>query len=103
MEATKTIFASVSIPDLKKGNRVHRTLSFRGIQHQEEENTILRRAMVVRCSVPDRIVISVVELTEEREDRALMPASAVVREGTWLRTTHIKEVKMEVIPPRSNP
>ena len=45
--------------------------------------------MEVRCSVPERTVLSVAMLTMESADRALMSASVVVRAGTWLRTGFI--------------
>ena len=53
--------------------------------------------MEVRCSVTERTVLSVVVLGVERIYMVLIPSSIDVREGTWLRSTHIKEVKLEVM------
>ena len=53
--------------------------------------------MKVRYNVPKRIVLSVAVLTVESVDRALMPSSIEVRAGTWLRTVHRKEARIEVM------
>ena len=42
-------------------------------------------------------MLIVVVLTMESADRALMPTSVTVREGTWLRTAHRNEVRLEVM------
>ena len=54
-------------------------------------------AMEVRCSVLEINVLCVVMLIVESVDKELMPASVAVRAGTWLRTTHRNEVRMEVM------
>ena len=53
--------------------------------------------MEVRCSVPEKIVLSVSVVTVKSEDTTLMPASVAARAGTWLGTSYIKEVRQEVI------
>ena len=85
MGATCTTLASLSIPDSKRGNRVHGTLTFRGVQHLEVEEPSPRSTMEVICSVPERTVLSVAMLTLRSEDRALMLILVAVRAGTWLR------------------
>ena len=57
----------------------------------------LRGVTEVRCSVLRRTVLSVAELTVESADRALMPASVVVRVDTWSETLHRTEVRLEVM------
>ncbi len=47
--------------------------------------------MEVRCSVLERIVLSVAMLTVQSADRALMPGSIAVRAGTLLRTANKKK------------
>ena len=60
--------------------------------------------MKVKCSVLRRNVLSVVMLTMESADRALMPSSVVVRVGTWSEIVHKTEVRLEVnAQPRTNP
>ena len=62
MEATETTLASVSNPNLKRGNRVQGTLILRRVQHIEEANLRPRRPMEVRCSFLESIVLSMVVL-----------------------------------------
>ena len=88
---------SVSSPNSKRGNRVLGTLTFRGTHHLEEEDPSPRRAMEVICSIPERIVLSVAVLTVESANRALMLASVTVRVGTLLRTSHRREVILEIM------
>ncbi|XP_069152694.1 uncharacterized protein [Solanum lycopersicum] len=95
MEAIETILASLSSPGSRRGKRVFRILTLRGVQHLEEPNINPRGAMVVRCSVLGRFVLCLVELIVESVDRALMPASVVVRVDTWSETVHITEVRLE--------
>ena len=97
MEATNTILMSMSSPGSKRGNRVLVTLTLRGVKHLEEEDLSPRMAMEVRCNVLERTVLSVVVLTVESSDRALMPASVPVRVGLWLESAHRIEVRLEVI------
>ena len=60
--------------------------------------------MEVKCSVPERSVLSVVMLTLESADRALRPTSVAVRAGTWLRTAPQKRGQAEGnAHPRPNP
>ena len=42
-------------------------------------------------------MLSVAELIVESEDRALLPASVVVRVYIWSRNVHKTKVRMEVI------
>ena len=42
-------------------------------------------------------MLSVVELTVESADMALMPASVVVRVDTWSETAHRTEVRLELM------
>ena len=42
-------------------------------------------------------MLSMVIITVETKDKALMHASAMVRVGTWLRTALRKEVRLEVM------
>ena len=51
----------------------------------------------MRCIVLRRTVLSVVELTIESADRALMPASVVVKVYTWSKTIHRTKVRLELI------
>ena len=53
--------------------------------------------MEVRCSIPERTILCVEMLTVESADRALMTVSIEIIAGTWLRTAHRKEVKLEVM------
>ena len=53
--------------------------------------------MKVKCSVLRRNVLSVVMLTMESADRALMPASVMVRVDTWSKTIHRIEVRLKVM------
>ena len=97
MEATETILASMSSPGSKRGNRVLGILTLRGVHHLEEADLNPRGAMEVRCSVLRRIVLSMAELTVESADRALIPASVVVRVDTWSDTVHKTEVRLKVM------
>ena len=97
IEAIKIILASVSSPDSRMVNRVLGILTLIGIQHLEEANTNSRGAMEVRCNVQKRPMLNVAELTVESADRALMPASVVVRVDTWSETVHRTEVRLEVM------
>ena len=45
MEATETILASMSSPGSKRGNRVHVTLTLKGVQNLDEVDPIPGRAM----------------------------------------------------------
>ena len=92
MGATIINLASVSIQDLKKGNRVQGTLTFKVEQHIEEVDPRQGRAMEVKCRVPERTVLSVAVLTVESIDRSLMPALVGVRTSTCLRSAHRKKV-----------
>ena len=97
MEATEIILASVSSPNSRRGNRVLGILTLRGVQHREVADLNLRGATEVRCSVLRRTVLSVAKLTVESANRALMPASVVVRVDTWSETVHRIEVRLEVM------
>ncbi len=97
MVATRTTLASVSSRGSKRGNRVMGILILRGVLHLQEADLSPRRAMEVRCSVQRRLVLSVAEITVENADRALMPASVVVRVDTWSETVHRIEVRLEVM------
>ena len=82
MEATKTIFLSVSNPVSRRGNRVLGILTLREVQHLEDANLIPREAMEVRYSVLGRIVLSVAKLIVESANMALISASVGVRVDT---------------------
>ena len=53
--------------------------------------------MKVRCSVPEKTVLSVDVLTVESANRALMPSFVAVRVGTWLEAAHRTQVGMVVM------
>ena len=97
MGAIGTTLASVSNPDLKRGNRVQGTLIQRRVQRLEEIDLTLRSAMQVRCNVPEKTILSVVVLTVESANMAVILASIVVRVGTWLEIAHRTEVWQGVI------
>ena len=71
MQATEIILASVSSPGSKRGNGVLETLILRGVHNVEGVYMSPRRAMEVRCSIPERILLCVVMLTVESADTAL--------------------------------
>ena len=97
MEAIERNLASVSSPGSRRGSRVLGTLILRKVLQLAEADLSPKRAMEVRCSVPKRTVVSVDVLTVESADRALMPASVVVRVDTWSETVHRIEVRLEVM------
>ena len=78
----------MSSPGSERGNKVLGTLTLIGVQHLEKEEPRLRREIEVRCSVPERTMLSGAGLTLESVDRALVPASVAITVATWLETAH---------------
>ena len=83
VEATEPIWESISSPSSRRGNRVLGIVTLRGVQHLGEADPNRRGAIKVRYSVLRRTMLSVTELTMESVDRALVPATVVVRLDTW--------------------
>ena len=95
MAAIETILVSGEHPKFKKGKRSSGNSNFRRSKTPRRERLEPKKAMEVRCSVPERSVLSVVVLTVESAYSALMTASVAVRVGTWLETVHRTEVRLE--------
>ena len=97
MEERETILASMSSPNSKRGNKFQATLTLTGVQNLEDADPIPKKTMEVIRNFLQRTVLSLVVLTVESADRALMPAAIVVRAGTWLRTSHGIGVRLEIM------
>ena len=88
MEATERILASVSSLGSRRAEKVLGILTLRGVQHIGEAKPNPRGAMKEICSVPRKTVLCVAELIVETVERALMPATVVVRVDTLSETVH---------------
>ena len=97
MLARETNLASGSSPGSRRGSRVLGILITIGVKKLKEADLSPRREMEVRYSVQKSTIISVVVLTMESAEIALIPALVAVRVGIWLDSAHITEVRLEVM------